>query len=32
MNMHVASEDYNSVKTMLGFKVKKEYKLDNGLV
>ena len=31
MNMHVESEDYNSVKTMLGLKAKKEYELDDVL-
>ena len=31
MNMHVESEDYNSLKTMVGIKAKKEYKLDNGM-
>lgn len=30
MNMHVASEDYNSFKSMLGVKFSKEYELDNG--
>ena len=32
MNMHVQSEDYNSLKTMSGIKIKKEYKMDNGMV
>lgn len=31
MNMHVESDDYNSLKTMVGIKAKKEYKLDNGM-
>lgn len=30
MNMHIASEDYNSFKSMLGVKLSKEYELDSG--
>lgn len=30
MNMHVKSDDYNSFKTMLGMKFKKDYVLDSG--
>ena len=30
MNMHIDSDDYNSLKSMLGIKFAKDYSFDNG--
>lgn len=32
MNMHIASEDYTSFKSMIGLKIRKEYRWDNGFM